>query len=453
MPQAAPIEPYFPQRLSEHFGAPATTLPILTEEFDRSEQANLQLAFDAYLERDGRGAELLGIIAEHKRHMALGLGDLLAPPRSGFMGPNLPGEGPVEYVNIQLEDERVLPCVQSGLYLLRDGEQRLAALVSGPGEHTPFPKVRVEVIAPERALAESFLAEIRRLTRERNVYRGHVISMSMDMYGRFDMRFHRLPGIERAQIILPADVLERVERHTLTFSSHRERLRAAGQHLKRGLLLYGPPGTGKTLTAMYLAGRMEERTILLLTGRGFGLIQRACALARLLEPSTVIFEDVDLVAEERTHPHATGALLFELLNEMDGLAEDVDVLFLLTTNRPDRLEPALASRPGRIDQAVEIPPPDAACRRRLFELYSRDLTVRVDDWERLVGRTEGVSAAFIRELIRKAALFSADETPADGRLAIEERHLDEALHEMVAAGGALTRSLLGASAGDPIDTP
>jgi ATP-dependent 26S proteasome regulatory subunit len=61
-------------------------------------------------------------------------------------------------------------------------------------------------------------------------------------------------------------------------------------------------------------------------------------------------------------------LLFELLNEMDGLAEDMDVLFLLTTNRTDVLEPALAARPGRIDQSVELPLPDATDRRRLIEL-------------------------------------------------------------------------------------
>ena len=41
--------------------------------------------------------------------------------------------------------------------------------------------------------------------------------------------------------------------------------------------------------------------------------------------------------------------LNKLLNEMDGLREDADVIFILTTNRPDQLEPALASRPGRID--------------------------------------------------------------------------------------------------------
>ena len=49
--------------------------------------------------------------------------------------------------------------------------------------------------------------------------------------------------------------------------------------------------------------------------------------------------------------------LFELLNQMEGLAEDEDLLFVLTTNRPDLIEPALAARPGRVDLALEIPLP------------------------------------------------------------------------------------------------
>jgi ATP-dependent 26S proteasome regulatory subunit len=52
------------------------------------------------------------------------------------------------------------------------------------------------------------------------------------------------------------------------------------------------------------------------------------------------------------------AMLFELLNQMEGLAEDADLVFLLTSNRPDVVEPALAARPGRIDLALEIPLPD-----------------------------------------------------------------------------------------------
>jgi SpoVK/Ycf46/Vps4 family AAA+-type ATPase len=194
--------------------------------------------------------------------------------------------------------------------------------------------------------------------RKRNVYRGHVLSLSADWQGTLQVHFHHLPRIERERVILPDGVLERVERQALGFTRHSEALLAAGRHLKRGLLLHGPPGTGKTFTAMYLAGQMCDRTILLLTGQGVGLIQSSCAMARLLQPAMVILEDVDLVAEERTSPHACGPLLFELLNQMDGLADDADVVFLLTTNRPDLLEPALAARPGRVDQAIEIPLPE-----------------------------------------------------------------------------------------------
>jgi ATP-dependent 26S proteasome regulatory subunit len=153
---------------------------------------------------------------------------------------------------------------------------------------------------------------------------------------------------------------------------------------------------------------------------------------------------VDLIAQERTRPGAdSNPLLFELLNQMDGLAEDADVIFVLTTNQPDVLEPALASRPGRIDQEIEIPLPDAAGRRRLFELYSRGLSLRIADLERVVARTEGASAAFIREMLRRAALFAAEDGASE---IVEDRHLTAALDELLVAGGALTQSLLGVRA-------
>ncbi len=136
------------------------------------------------------------------------------------------------------------------------------------------------------------------------------------------------------------------------------------------------------------------------------------------------------------------ALLFELLNQMDGLADDADILFILTTNRPDVLEPALAARPGRIDQAIEVPPPDEDCRRRLFALYSRGLALNIEQLDDFIRRTSGVSAAFIRELLRKAAVIAAIET--DGDLIVKDEHIHEALAELLVAGGPLTQSLLGA---------
>ena len=120
------------------------------------------------------------------------------------------------------------------------------------------------------------------------------------------------------------------------------------------------------------------------------------------------------------------ALLFELLNQMDGLAEDADVLFVLTTNRPDVLEPALAARPGRIDQAIEIPLPDEECRYRLIELYARGIDLRLGDKASLVRRTEGVSAAFIRELLRRATVLALERSPDSingDRIGVDDTHV------------------------------
>ena len=231
----------------------------------------------------------------------------------------------------------------------------------------------------------------------------------------------------------------------MRFSELSDILLATGRHLKRGVLLHGPPGTGKTLTAMYIARAISNRTVLLLTGRGQGMIESSCALARKLQPAIVILEDVDLVAEERSSQACVGPLLFELLNQMDGLSDDADILFLLTTNRPDVLEPALAARPGRVDQAIEIPLPDAECRRRLIELYSEGLTYDDVNVDSIVTRTEGASGAFIRELMRRSMLFAADE----GNDSIHDRRIDDAIHELVVEGGGLTRRILGFSPGKP----
>lgn len=254
--------------------------------------------------------------------------------------------------------------------------------------------------------------------------------------------FHTLPKLSRDDIVLAGGVLERIERHTIGMATHQAALLAGRRHLKRGLLLHGPPGTGKTLTVMYLLSQMPERTTLLLSGRGLAGVGASCALARQLQPATVVLEDVDLVAEDRGHYARSNPLLFELLDEMDGLADDADVIFLLTTNRADLLEPALAARPGRVDQAVDVALPDPDCRRRLLDLYAQGLTLEVDDWTPVVDATEGVSASFIKELLREAALVSAEE----GAAMVSAAHVQAALTELTIAGGALTAALLGAGA-------
>lgn len=436
--ESSPEDSEFVRIFSSHFQTDPAKLPVITEEFPKYDHPNLHKAFESYLTVSGRSAKPMGVTVDYE-YMQIGLSQLVKPSSAGFMGGLRPTVGPVQYVNLGLADDQIITCVQSGVYLINDPKGPLVVFLRGPG-NAPFQsKLHIDVMALERVNAENFLAEIRQFIRKESVYRGKILSLSPSQYEGIEINFHRLAKIDREKIILPNGLLERIERQTVYFGRQSSKLLAAGRHLKRGLLLHGPPGTGKTLTAMYLAGQMADRTVLLLTGRGMSLIEQSCTMARLLQPAIVILEDVDLVAEERTRPDATCTpLLFELLNQMDGLGDDADIIFLLTTNRPDLLEPALTTRPGRVDQAIELPLPDRECRRRLFELYSQGLTMRLSELDRMIERTEGTTGAFIRELIRKAALFAADEAET---IFVEDKHVEEALRELVTEGGELTSTL------------
>ena len=80
------------------------------------------------------------------------------------------------------------------------------------------------------------------------------------------LQFHTRPDVSADDVILPADVLATIRRQVVGVADQRERLLAARQHLKRGLLLYGPPGVGKTHTLRYLVGQLTDVTIVELTG-------------------------------------------------------------------------------------------------------------------------------------------------------------------------------------------
>jgi ATP-dependent 26S proteasome regulatory subunit len=138
------------------------------------------------------------------------------------------------------------------------------------------------------------------------------------------------------------------------------------------------------------------------------------------------------------------------LNGMDGLKENSDILFILTTNRPQDLEAALANRPGRIDQAIEVPVPDAPSREKLVRLYARGMKLGETLVAEAVKRTEGVSAAFIKELMRRtaqAAIAQASERGAAKKVTEpSEADLSAALDEMLFSGGKLNVTLLGGAA-------
>jgi cell division protease FtsH len=305
----------------------------------------------------------------------------------------------------------------------------------------------IELVAADRTYGRDVLAELRRLAVEHSVLRGQVLALGPGEGNEYGgMRFVRRPELDRSHLVLPDATLAQIEGHVIGIATHGERLKAAGQHLKRGVLLYGPPGTGKTHTVRYLLSHLDGVTAFILSGQSLALIGQACGVARLLQPSLVILEDVDLIAADRSFgPMGANPLLFEVLNQIDGLGDDVDVTFILTTNRVDILERALAERPGRVDAAVEIAPPDAEGRVRLLQLYGAGLGVGDLGERDLVGAveaTEGRTATYLREVVRRAALRAAHAQP-EGALRVDGEMLAAAAAELLDDRATLTRSLLG----------
>jgi ATPase family associated with various cellular activities (AAA) len=429
----------FKSKLTEHFGEDPATYPVTGEGIATYDLPNLQLALEAYLDREGTEHTLIGF-GGHVGYAEMSLSGLVHDVGFGVV------EGPVRRTVVGLERGRSVTCITAGLFLIADGDHRLAALVMLGRHGFDEAGLRLEVIAPEQEEGERFIADVQALMHEHNVFRGKVLALKAgdEMMGRgMSVTFPAVEPVSREQIVLPEGVLDIVELHTVEFARHAGTLRDAGWHLRRGVLLHGPPGTGKTLSTSYLISRLEGRTVVILTGGALGLIGDACAIARDLQPAMVVLEDVDLVAQERTAMgYGATSLLFRLLNEMDGIGEDADVIFVMTTNRADLLEPALAARPGRVDQAVEFPLPDAEARSRLLDLFGRGLDLALTDRAAVVAATEGVSPAFLRELVRKAALQAARA----GSRRVEDVHFRESL-DLLQRGGQITRSMLGADGG------
>ena len=428
----------------DYLGADGMQHSVVTRDLPPFEHVNLQTAIDAWSARGGRTVEVRGIaLPPHFGGLSLQqlvAGESLPPLRLTAPAltdlPNGPGS--------------TLGCLRLAVLLVTDQDGRYVVLVQGPSEHQPGLNVEVAGLPVDQA--QRLLAELDRLRAELNVYRGHLLEVSLSPMGGVTLTFASPPGLTRDDVVLPDSVLTRVERHALGVAGHRAKLLAAGQHLKRGLLLYGPPGTGKTHTTRYLMGQMTGYTRLVLTGRALVAVGDVTDLARVLLPAVIVLEDVDLVAEERSLGPASSPVLFDLLDAMDGAAPDADLLFLLTTNRADLLEPALAARPGRVDIAVEIALPDAPARRRLLTLYGQNVPLALtdEDADLAVERTDGTTASFLKELIRRSVLESLHDDPT--LTAVTGAHVARSLDDMLDDAQAVTRTLLGVGV-DPTDLP
>lgn len=423
--------------LARHFnGIPRSQLVTTVREFPAHMRADVQAAVDRMF---GTSRACLGIHEDH--YGALSFAGLMKEGR------NARPIAPLQYHDVDVGEASPVKCLNNGLWLSKTGDLRFAVLLCFTRQYDQLKAIRIEIAVPTGAagaeLVQSCFVELERAVKAARSYRGKILSLDADSdyHGRSrGIMVHRLPSVSRDEVILPEQTLKLLDRNVLSFVGSRDALRRLGQSTRKGILLYGPPGTGKTHTIRYLASNLPGHSTLIITAEQMGLLGAYMSLARLLQPTMVIIEDVDLIARDRTEMGCEETLLNKLLNEMDGLKEDADILFVLTTNRPEDLESALAGRPGRIDQAIEVPLPDAIGRDKLVRLYGKGLPLEQAVIDEAVHRTDGASCAFIKELARRLAQASIAR---DGGKSVISEDIDQALDDMLFSGGRLNAKLLG----------
>jgi chaperone BCS1 len=156
---------------------------------------------------------------------------------------------------------------------------------------------------------------------------------------------------------------------------------ARGIPWKLGIMLHGPPGTGKTSLIHALASDFEFDIKYIKSLHGLGEAFRTGTRKDLF-----VIEDIDTISgsldrggrnengsgSPAKEPALRGSPLHEILNSMDGIQTPDGLKFIVTTNHPGRLDPAII-RPGRIDDVIEIGPLSLASARQMFKaFYGRD---------------------------------------------------------------------------------
>ncbi|AQL41355.1 AAA family ATPase [Halorientalis sp. IM1011] len=185
-----------------------------------------------------------------------------------------------------------------------------------------------------------------------------------------------------------------------------------------GVLLYGPPGTGKTLLARALAGESDVNFVHVAgpelldkyVGESEKAVREVFERARQAAPSIVFFDEIDAIAGRRGETgEATERVVSQLLTELDGLTDNPNLVVLAATNRRDALDPALL-RPGRLEEHVEVPNPDADARREILAVHTDEKPIGEDvSLVDLAGETEGYSGADLDALVRDASMRAIRE--------------------------------------------
>ena len=235
-----------------------------------------------------------------------------------------------------------------------------------------------------------------------------------------------------------ADAAKKELQEEVDFLRAPGKYRELGARIPRGILLVGPPGTGKTLLARAIAGEAGvaffslsgSDFVEMFVGVGASRVRDLFSQAKTAAPAIVFIDELDAVGRRRgaglgNVNDEREQTLNQLLAELDGFDERLDVIIMAATNRPDVLDPALL-RPGRFDRQVVIELPDRQGREDIMRIHSRKLRLNGDvDLALLSNATIGFSGADLANLCNESALTAARQGHANVTMDDFEEALDK----------------------------
>jgi cell division protease FtsH len=201
------------------------------------------------------------------------------------------------------------------------------------------------------------------------------------------------------------------------FLKDPQRFHKLGAKIPRGVLLLGPPGTGKTLLARAVAGEADvpffsitaSEFVEMFVGVGAARVRELFEQAKQQSPAIVFIDEIDAVGRARGTGLGGGhdereQTLNQLLAEMDGFESNDMVVVIAATNRPDVLDAALL-RPGRFDRRVVVDLPEAAARKAILAVHTKDKPLHAGiSLDEIASMTAGFAGADLANLANEAAL-------------------------------------------------
>lgn len=263
--------------------------------------------------------------------------------------------------------------------------------------------ITITALGRDNAVLDRFFAAVRQQKIDRSVRQRVAVATS---WGEWSVSERAEPRPVESVILPPGmreSIVEDVERFLSSASEYRRR----GVPYRRGYLFHGPPGNGKSSMISALCGHFGLPLYMIhLREKDLTDARLTKALASIPPRVALLLEDIDCVAPDRDSSSTEGVTLSGLLNAIDGPVATEDRVLFVTSNHPEKLDPAL-TRPGRIDRTVEFGTPTEEQMVEFFQSYFPERSAEAAEFVANLNGSGGSMASIQEELLRLEGVVAA----------------------------------------------